>query len=253
MKIISNFSDYYDKATYSTSAELGVYQRTEKKIDAVWMSRSSGVEGRDYGYMFHTQLIGFCGKLYPFIEYRWHDVKKETSGSQFFYSYDEYIKERDNVKHIKDKIYSWRSDDQLVSTKKDYAKLWFDCNFEEFRKHRWMSHTSKRSVFVKPNDLFLEHKVPYFFLGNPHVQIGWSRGDSSKLTLNPKLANYKFGKIKDAWTCYQDIEMFMNNEIVRPDDPFIAPVSDKIKAESHGFDKYSFRSDKGKKKRKKKS
>ena len=42
--------------------------------------------------------------------------------------------------------------------------------------------------------------------------------------------------------------MFMNNQIVRPDDPYIEPVSDVIKAQAHGFDKFSFRKDKSKKK-----
>jgi len=253
MKIISKHKDFYDGAGYSTSAQMGVYQRAEKELEVEWMTRNSGVLGHDYQFKFQTQLIGFCGKLYPFIEYVWKDIRKETSGTEVFYNFEEFAEKRESVKDIKDQRWSWNPTTLFLSDNKDLAKMWFDCDFEEFRKRGRWDYGNNRTVYVKPEKLFLEHKVPYFFLGTREVRIEWRLKDVTNLVLNPILGDYKFGKIKDAWTCYQDIEMFLNNEIVRPDDPYIAPVDDKTKAESHGFDKYSFRADKGKKKRKKKS
>jgi len=231
MKIISKHKDYYDGVGYSTSAQMGVYQRTEKDIDVEWMTRNSGVLGRDYQFKFQTQLIGFCGELYPFIEYVWKDSKKETSGTEVFYNFEDFAEKRESVKDIKDMRWSWNPSDLFMSDKKDFAKMWFNCDFDEFRKRGRWDCGNDRKVYANPEKLFLEHKVPYFFLGTTEVRIEWRLKDVTQLVLDPILADYKFGKVKDAWTCYQEIEMFMNNQIVRPDDPYIEPISDVLRKE----------------------
>ena len=61
------------------------------------------------------------------------------------------------------------------------------------------------------------------------------------LTMNPILRDLNFQKQHDQFWTFQELERFLFNDMVEPKDPTIN-ISDKIKAESHGFtDKYSFR------------
>ena len=48
----------------------------------------------------------------------------------------------------------------------------------------------------------------------------------------------------DITQTYQNLEMYLTNILVNKDNPYIQPVADKIKAESHGYDKFSFRKEK---------
>ena len=69
----------------------------------------------------------------------------------------------------------------------------------------------------------------------------------------PILKNLSFFKMFDAYTCFQKIEHFLTNEIVKPDEisPEIqASITDELKAQAHGYDKWSFRKEPSKKKRK---
>jgi len=85
-------------------------------------------------------------------------------------------------------------------------------------------------------DIFTTHKVAYF-----NVNFDWK---DNKIELYPILADYQFFRVFDIFATYQALEYYLCNILVAPDDPYIEPVSDKIKAESKGFDKFSFRKEK---------
>jgi hypothetical protein len=51
----------------------------------------------------------------------------------------------------------------------------------------------------------------------------------------------------DGFQAFQEIDRFVSNELA-PMDNRDTVISDVLKAETHGFDKYSFRKDKGLKK-----
>ena len=60
---------------------------------------------------------------------------------------------------------------------------------------------------------------------------------------NPCLRVYQFFKIMDAYTCFQEIAMFMSN-MANPEKP-IPQISNNDMIQAKGFDlKYSFRKDK---------
>jgi len=90
-----------------------------------------------------------------------------------------------------------------------------------------------------PVDVFRQYKAAYF-----HVDY------RNGLTLYPILRKYQFYKVFSAPSAYQEIEMYLGNVLHPRDNPHIDPVPDVIKAESHGFDKWSFRKMPGDKKRK---
>ena len=61
------------------------------------------------------------------------------------------------------------------------------------------------------------------------------------ITINPCLRDFEFYKIKDAFTAFQEISMYVGGVLSYPHN-FMATVEDKYRFENHGFDpKYGFR------------
>lgn len=242
MKIVSKHSDYYDGCNYDHSPANGVYLRHTKEVPTNdWVGlRNSMIGNRNDSYELYTGLIGFCGKLYPYVRYI-DQTKKQDS---HIYSYEDLVKVREHLAKREASRYRWFGRFDLLSTDPDNAKRWFDCDFQSvFQSTQYYKNHNEK--ILKPNDVFLEHRVPYFAI---QYVDGFPRNSDFEIVLNPCLKDFKFYKVIDAYTTFQEIEMYLNNVLVRPDDPHIDPVPDKIKAESHGFNKFSFRKDKGKKK-----
>jgi len=65
------------------------------------------------------------------------------------------------------------------------------------------------------------------------------------LVLNERLNQYEFQKVLPPMQAWQELEMYVGSYLTQPviQEP---PISDKIKAEIKGFDKFSFRKDKQK-------
>lgn len=252
MRIISKFSDYYDGCNFDHSAKSGVFERHTQEIPIDWVSHHHGiVADEQQSYDLHTGLLGFCGRFYPWIEY-----ERRGKPSNFIYDFEEFDALRERLAKIKPKRHRWYYGESIMKdwNKKDLAKLWFDADWSTLQGLKdasgpvWLYRERCYSgVFPQWPDvrnLFYEYKVPYFVIKHTGIEGAANTGHS--LILNPCLSDYKFYQILDPYTCFQEIEMFMNNQIVRPDDPYIAPVDDKTKAESHGFNKFSFRKDKQK-------
>jgi hypothetical protein len=84
---------------------------------------------------------------------------------------------------------------------------------------------------------FLEHKVP--------VWTTRLQRNDNKILLNPKLKDYGFERIKDSFTAFQEISVYLANILVEQKET--ARVADKFRIEQHGFDlKKSFRREKKK-------
>lgn len=250
MKIISKFSDYYD-GLQSHDASMGVYERKTQAIPVDWVGYGNSVTARTQTWELATGLIGFCGKIYPYIKY---DHKKNDAPDihEYMYSFEDFEKVRCAVKDVKASRYVWTGMSDLMKRwdGRDNAKLWYEQAWQTLidKEHHWGGN-GRIKQYVVPKDVFIDHKVPYYAL--KYVGRDYDADDAGyRLVLNPVLADYKFYRVMDAYTAYSSIEQFMNNQIVRPDDPYIEPVSDKIKAESHGFNSESFRKPKGEKTRK---
>jgi hypothetical protein len=61
-----------------------------------------------------------------------------------------------------------------------------------------------------------------------------------KTVKNPCLKKYGFYRIVEPNTMYQKIQMFFSGILAIPEKE-ILPISDELKVQSHGFDKWSFR------------
>lgn len=55
------------------------------------------------------------------------------------------------------------------------------------------------------------------------------------------LKDVQFYKAVDAYTAFQEIEMWIGGVLPRPGNPMVVITDDKVKAAKHGFDQWSFR------------
>jgi hypothetical protein len=255
MKIVSTFKDYYDSLG-SPDGATGVYNRTPKKIDIEWVGYEASGSGYAVSYELNTGLIGFCGKIYPYVKYSYNVGDGYKNGCA--YSADKYKEILATIESCKKMDHHWRYSPDIFFNaypyNKDNCKIWFDGDFKSIYESpsRW-GRSGRTPQYPNLKSVFIEHKTPCFAIDNPKDERLFGRPANFKMLLNPKLADYNFFQLWDTYSAFTAIEQFINNEIVRPDDPYIQEISDKIKAESHGFDKFSFRKEKGDKKRKGKS
>ncbi len=69
-------------------------------------------------------------------------------------------------------------------------------------------------------------------------------GRNTYLHVNPQLNKLDFAKHVDPYTAYQELDMFLGGPLAKNNDP-PQEISDEIRAAKHGFDKRSFKTDKG--------
>lgn len=270
MKIVSKFHDYYDGCGYSKDAATGVYIRKTKEIACTFINRHEGVRsvsGKEASFELSFGLVGFCGVIHPFIKHdRTIPLKRCNAEGSMTKHTTEYIWNMDDFKKIRElykdpppnktvRRWNWGGNglfETIWPKKCDEAQTWFDKDWGLLEDLTYKSYSGHLPHWIKPEEQFLEHRVPIFaIIPNEEDRRNFKENGSHKLILNPDLQGYKFFQVVDAMTAYQQVEMFINNQIVRPDDPHIDPVSDVLKAESHGFNKNSFRKDKCKPKRRK--
>lgn len=84
-------------------------------------------------------------------------------------------------------------------------------------------------------DVFKKYKVPVFYARR--------EGYGIRLVLNPCLKNLEFIRKYQPYEAWQKLSQYVGNVLVQPT-TVIEPIPDKLKAETHGFNKYSFRKDK---------
>lgn len=214
MRLHTNFHDYYDNAVGYGIDENVHYNRFTKKVEIRIKSRF------DFPNHRNAALLGFCGEIKPFIELERFDRKYD----------DEYD-----------------SDDYKV------VERYFAYSFEEYKskKAEWHNYTNYsgyyedreqiklKQFFVdwsfQSDEIFLEYKVPIWTLKLDRNQ--------SEGLINPRLKDYGFERIKDSFSAFQEISMYLSNILVEQKE--VAVIEDKYRIEQHGFDlKKSFRKEK---------
>lgn len=156
------------------------------------------------------RIIGFCGVLYPLVRIieRAKRIPYDST-TTFFYSYEDY----------KD----WRQQD-----KPDWKSRKTQEFFERFAGKRMDAK-------------FVEVDAPVFIVDYRHRKPEGSLhgGQHLAIVTNPCLKDWGFGKVKDAYTAFQDISMYLGNQLVKEHKP--DEIEDKYRIAQHGFDKTSFR------------
>lgn len=216
MKLRTNFHDYYDNAVGYGIDENVHYNRFTKEVEIKIKPRA------DFPPVsFESYLLGFCGKIYPIIELE----KLSRSIYDCEYDYGDF--------EIVEKYYAY-SFEEADSKYQEWAEFCrgfsYSNNREEVELKQFFIHWS-----FQDDEIFLEHKTPSWIVRvNRNQATGF---------INPKLKDYGFERMKDSFTAFQEISMYLSNILVEQKE--ITIIEDKFRIEQHGFDlKKSFRKEK---------
>ena len=143
----------------------------------------------------------------------------------------------------------------------DIYYQWYLCicgvmyRFVRYKDDLWAFEDAPKEVLDKFRSFFLDmsdidwvtnyqtnlmtvelHRV----FNTPVFMISSNYAYTVDITLNPNLLGLGLSKLLDKVKVHQDIDMFINNILVKQDDPNIA-MSEEDKLASKGMDKWSFR------------
>jgi len=230
MRIISKFKDYYDGAGAGDLDPVPVYERhttevTEKNFlkkdnhdyGGTRISLSNDYTKSNIENRVRTGIIGFCGTVYPYVLKERYNVNHEKMGFNFEYNPDKF----------KDMLYP-------ASDKWGYQRQ------RKIYLIGWLENVKKLDF------IFKKYNVSSFNMISKGIEPDW------QIELNPRLADHCFYKVKDVYTAYQDIRVYLGNDLAKDTEVEVPVGGDKIVAHSKGFNKWSFRKEPGQKKRKRK-
>jgi hypothetical protein len=215
MKLHTDFHDYYDNAVGYGIDEKVHYNRFTKEVEIKFKPK------KDFPRVITSAtpyLLGFCGETYPVLKVvKYEDAENDYGNFNVIDSFYAF-----NYQELKDKNLEWHG---------------FGRFFEYNDKRR---EIETKQFFTdwkyKDDQLFLEYKSPVWLLDlKNHFE--------QKIVLNPKLKDYGFNRIKDSFTAFQEISMYLSNILVEQKE--VVKIEDKYRIEQHGFDlKTSFRKEK---------
>lgn len=222
MKLHSKFSDYYDSALRFGQSDRHFVRETKEfpnwrdKDYCVHPPLSKGLE-----FEVYFGVMVFCGKVYPFA------LKWNFGGEREIIYSPEKILERDDLSANR----GW------PTPSKDSVRAWF--SQESFGGGFCAVFKRDNAKLVREA---LRRRVAYYSI----AETSRYGTDGADLTEYPSLKSFQFFRVMPPIQCLQEIELFLGNDLAPLDKPPVWPVPDKIKAESHGFDKFSFRTPKTK-------
>ena len=225
MKLHSDFHDYYDTAVGYGIDEKVHYNRFRRTVEKNLVLDLDAPRVR-HG---NTFLLGFCGEIYPFIQIIERGEDRKPKHFYYLYSYEEYfdraLQTESVIEHIIFNLHWSRQRESEKEIKKGLTKL-----LSKERVKSFFTDWRKRD-----DTLFLEHRVPVWLLDLDIFD--------RQITLNPKLSELDFERLKDAHAAFQEISTYLANILVEQKET--APIEDRYRIEQHGFDsKTSFRREK---------
>ena len=234
MRIISKQKDYYDSCMIHGMDLNLVYVRDTEETHIENKNIGSNSDKTKFdkfhnGVFFNRRVlecahplkearqgeIAFCGKIYPYV----------SCDTDFFYTFDDFKKHFD---YLGDHKYKKTYPKYL-----SYVKRYFE----------------KNSVW-EDESLFIEYHTPIFTVEKYEY---WS-SEVDRIVYptifikNPILKKYQFYKVLDAFSTFQEIQMFLGNQLCDTTEAEMPVGGDIIVAQSKGYDKWSFRKEPTKRK-----
>lgn len=256
MKIISNFKDYYDTARYGSGDEKILYIRRLKLHSVLKKYKELLPEFKiltplaeiywempEASDIFRRAVIAFCGKAYP-VYVTGHD---EIRGC---YSHGQVTTETQALPRGFSGRASLLEDLLCRPTKRKKKGIWDgarDYGDPYLTPRSWHRFT-EITDFSLPDEMFRRFNSPVLVFGEVMMKNTLLKSEPSEYLYanfceNPLLKDYDFARVMDPHTAYQELAMYVGNNLVTQKDPNV-DIPDTIRAESHGFDKYSFRNHK---------
>ena len=236
MKIIREYYDYYDSCMGYGIDLTAVYDRKMSEIEDDKnplliksrkmlfsfnhsYSRGPFIQEVFYSkkkdYYLESGCIGFCGIIYPFIQVvvEAHPGTYKKYKKIIFYNGDDFIRYLDKINYKSSN--SW---DGSVFKKDLVSKI-----FEP----------------IENIEFFFDLQQPCW-ANVPINNINTRYNKNRKFVINPKLEDFYFFKKFDAFSAFQQINMFLSGVLGAVHPPTIE-ISDEVKKFKHGFDDWSFK------------
>lgn len=227
MRIISDFKDYYDSAAAYGIDKTVVYQRkrTELVVPAMETLFEEMPKQHDFERWAEMQLrvLVVAGNGYPVVSLIEGSLtlSKVTTHWYDLEALNRHIANHPKRENFLSRYGGWDGDERRWS------------------KRYTMSYAGLKGAFAKVRSMDLPHLCIEH--GTPVMLIQWGEHKSKpNLILNPKLSNLRFQNVMDAYTAFQEIDMFVSGVLGQSANPMVA-ISDQDRIAKHGFDKWSFR------------
>jgi len=212
MKIISKFKDYYDGgAQYGIDKDIVYIRETTSEL-------INNINLKEF------EIIGFCGKIYPIINYSLKfNFNSEWERNPKYYI----LFEEDTINYT----FIEKQNKNITTYIKTFEKEKHHYSWHWKTKREFFNYLKNYKEF---NDIFLNKKVPIFHIKNI------SRYDT-EITYNQNLKDLAFYKLFDTNQAFQEISMYISNILVSDVQVKIPVGNDIVLRNSKGFDKWSFR------------
>ena len=233
MRIISDIKDYYDFA--QDHQDSTIYKRDHKKIK---------IENtHSFGLNTQTTLFNDFFSKIPNIHFSKYDLKNNKDFKSYFY------REIGVICFCGD-FYPYVCLTLIDKNSKEHDYIFYDLEtLEEITGRDWNRKTYIDFFDINSyrKDIFFELKSPVFIFNrnsfdekstNPFKTVGEL---TQILYMNPILKEYVFYVLVDSYQTYQEIDMFLNNELVENKTPTPETTEEKFRMNSRFGGKYSFR------------
>lgn len=231
MKIISREHDYYDSVRGYDRDDSLIFKREETYLSYGEMSQDNASLLGDAHrliqqaptliniYDYRPSVLYFCGKVY--VMYERH------------YTFDAIHKSLLALDK-KSRRYDWYDVGSLLES--------FSAPEREQRRRRTLFTPFSYNEFKKKaEDSLLAKEESYAAFGVPYFSV-----HTNQVILCPQLSRFDFETQMGPFEAFQEISMFLANNIVNVLTKEPRPISDKLRAETKGFNDLSFRKEKTK-------
>lgn len=246
MKIISKHQDYYDsvKAYGVDTTCVYVRKRNEVKFDDIKFDVEAlfythdlygknlfpfNTYGGDYDdFEWELFIVGYCGKLYPCIKLT------TTTGDDLYQTKKTYTEYAYDLNDVELFLKKYKLKDRI----KKYKAYAYYRNFTGQKMEEFFNYVKGKEQACE--DLFHEDRIPVFVIHLRKKELVW----------NEVLKDFKFFKVTDTFTAFQEIAGYVSG-VLGGQSPKMIDISDDIMVFKKGFDNMSFRKAPGQKKRRK--
>jgi hypothetical protein len=248
MKISSNFHDYYDSLRAMDQDDDPLYVRLRKEyplndnpyygsrvqLTTTPQDRQHGNQIRGYtvhvggnGQWWKSSVIGFCGRVYPFITIGiGKNAKHAFTPQRALKLIQQYEDLSDMPRHFSEIKREKQGLLQLLNRP-------LSNYYNHFQFAQWANLLNNNQI---GDTIFRHFKSPVLLV----EEIGLV----PTLITNPILRQCDFVQVLTPQQVYQELSMFIGNNLADVNRVPPRPISDKLKAESKGFDKWSFKNTK---------
>lgn len=242
MKIISTFRDYYDSAQAYGHDDSRIYERVTRETNFatnVWPYSDEvlqKLQAMPEAYCHTPGLILFCGEAWP--------VWRETLCDRDDYSASKL--DRTRIFPQWERYYADLRDrpkgDSLGKSKAEALEAFFGPWSEVYLSMAAMGRGHREFGGIRlGEDVLIGERAPCALV-LPHS--GWWHQKSHpeiSVISNPILRDLDFHRIRDPFSAYQAIEVFLGSQLAPADTAPHRVGSDEVIARQKGFDEMSFR------------